>query len=438
MEEGNIVMSREECKRVRVMENVMAGRITLSAATEFLEVCYRQAKRIKHRYQDLGIAGIVHGNRGRKPSNAIDKKTRDTVVALHQRTYFDSNDTHYTELLLEREALHISRESVRKFLRDAGIAPKRKRRPPRHHSRRPRKDQYGIMALWDGSPHRWFGNDVPPCCLMASVDDATGKLLAALFVPAESSAGYLRLLDMMLREHGAPIGIYHDRHSSLVRCDDYWSLEEQLRGIQYPTHVGLVLQQIGMTSIPANSPQAKGRVERRFGVLQDRMIVELRLAGIKGMDKANRWLKEVFIKRYNERFSIPATKSGSAFRKMSPTDCYNLVAFHYEATVGNDNCIRLGGLIIDIPPGDRSRSFAKLNVVVKQHIDGAWTVWYKNQILAKHPPTDFLEPVRQWKRRPYHSKHDLKATKEMMQVYIASKPLSPSRGLFPLAVMGTY
>lgn len=438
MEEGNIVMSREESRRVSVMENVVSGRITLRAATEFLGVCYRQAKRVKRRYQSLGIAGIVHGNRGKKPSNTIDKKTRDKVIELHQQAYFDSNDTHYTELLLEREGIQISRESVRKLLRCAGIKPKRKRRTPRHHSRRPRKDQYGIMAIWDGSPHRWFGNDLPPCCLMASVDDATGKLLAALFVPAESSAGYLRLLDMMLLEHGAPICIYHDRHSSLVRCDNYWSLDEQLRGRQYPTHVGLVLQQIGIASIPANSPQAKGRVERRFGVLQDRMIVELRLSGIKDVDKANLWLKDVFIKRYNERFSIQAAKSGSAFRKMSKTDIYNMVAFHYEASVGNDNCVRLGGLLIDIPPGDRSRSFAKLNVIVKQHIDGAWTVWHKDQIIARHPSTDFLEPVREWKRRPDHSKHYLKSTKEMMQVYIASKPLSPSRGHFPLAIRGTY
>ena len=438
MEEGKIVMSREECKRVRVMESVMVGRITLSAATEFLGVCYRQAKRIKCKYQELGIAGIVHGNRGRKPSNALDRKTCDKVVGLYQRTYFDSNDTHYTELLLERESIHIGRESVRKLLRGAGIKPKRKGRSPRHHSRRPRKDQCGIMALWDGSPHHWFGTDAPPCCLMASVDDATGKLLGALFVHAESSAGYLRLLDMMLRDHGAPICIYHDRHSSLVRCDDYWSLEEQLRGTRYPTHVGLVLQQIGITAIPANSPQAKGRVERRFGVLQDRMIVELRLSGIKNMNEANHWLKDIFIKRYNDRFSVRALKNGLAFRQLSKTDIYNLVAFNYEAMVGNDNCVRLGGLIIDIPPGDRSRSFAKLNVVVKQHLDGAWTVWHKDLIVAKHAPTDFIEPVRQWKRRPTNSKHYLKATKEMTQTYIASKPLGPSRGHFPLAIRGTY
>lgn len=436
--EGKIVMSGEESRRVRVMEHVMAGKVTLKAATEFLEVGYRQAKRIKSRYKEFGLSGLVHGNRGRRPPNAFDERTRGEIVELHQRIYFDSNDTHFTELLREREDIRIGRESVRKFLRTAGIKPKRRRRPPRHHSRRPRKEQYGIMAIWDGSPHNWFGSDHLPCCLMASVDDATGKLLGALFVPAEASAGYLRLLDMMLREHGAPLCIYHDRHSSLVRCDDYWSLEEQLRGVQYPTHVGLVMEQIGIVSIPANSPQAKGRVERRFGVLQDRMIVELRLAGIKDVETANHWLKDVFIKRYNKRFAVSAAKSGSAFRDISKKDIYNMVAFNYEATVGNDNCIRLGGLIIDIPPGEKNKSFAKLTVIVKQHIDGGWTVWYKDQIIAKHPSTDFLEPVRQWKRRANHSKSHIRAIKEMSQVYIASKPLSSSGGHFPLAIKGTY
>jgi len=436
--EGAIIMSREEAKRVRIMEHVVGGRITLKAAMDFLGVCYRQAKRIKGRYLKHGIAGLVHGNRGRVPANAYGDEMKYKVVELHQQKYFDSNDTHFTELIAEREGLDIGRESVRKILRAAGIKPKRKRRPPRHHSRRPRREQFGMMAIWDGSPHRWFGEEREPCCLMSCVDDATGQLLGALFVPAESSAGYLRLLDMVLREHGAPLSIYHDRHSSLVRCDNHWSLEEQIRGEQYPTHVGLVLSQIGIISIPANSPQAKGRVERRFGILQDRMIVELRLAGIKDIDTANRWLKECFIQRYNKRFTVEVQKKGSAFRKMSKQNIYDLVAFNYEAVVGNDNCVRLGGMFIDVPPGQRIKSFAKQRVTVKQHIDGAWTVWSKDQIIAKHKPTEFSEPARQWKRRNNDSKLNARGAKEVSQVYIASKPAFLPRGHFPLAVKGTY
>lgn len=436
--EGMIVMSRKEGRRIKVLEQVINKKITLNAATDFLEVCYRQAKRMKRRYEDMGVAGLVHGNRGRTPSNAMSKNIRDEIVKLYQRTYFDSNDTHFTELISEREDIELGRETVRKILRGAGIKPKRKRRPPRHHSRRLRRDQRGMMVQWDGSPHHWFGEDRLPCCLMNAVDDATGEVLGMLFVPSESSAAYLRLLDMILRRHGAPFSIYHDRHSSLVRNDDHWSLEEQLQGSQYPTHVGFVLQQIGIVSIPANSAQAKGRVERPFGVLQDRLIVELRLAGIKDIESANKWLVDHYIERYNKRFSIKPAKSESSFREISKKDIYELVTFCYESVVGNDNCVRLGGLVIDIPPGETGRGFAKNKVLVKQHIDGAWSVLHKGKKIVNHPPTAFREPVRQWKRRENKHHRRTISAKEIMQVYIASKPATPPRGHFPLAVRGTY
>jgi len=136
------------------------------------------------------------------------------------------------------------------------------------------------MMQWDGSPHYWFGPDNPPRCLMAAVDDAASSILALLFVPVESSLAYLRLLDMVLRRHGVPLSVYQDRHRALVRADDYWSIEEQLLGRQYPTHGGRVLQELDIQPICALSPQAKGRIERLFGVLQDRLVAEMALHGI--------------------------------------------------------------------------------------------------------------------------------------------------------------
>ena len=156
------------------------------------------------------------------------------------------------------------------------------------------------MIQWDGSPHPWFGKRHPPCCLLAAVDDATTTLLAALFTPAESSEGYLRLLEEVLGTHGIPMAIYHDQHSSLVRTDGHWSLQEQMQGRQFPTHVGRVLEEMGIESIPATSPQAKGRIERTFGTLQDRLMPELRLANIASIQSANAWLTADFIPRYIE------------------------------------------------------------------------------------------------------------------------------------------
>jgi hypothetical protein len=267
------------------------------------------------------------------------------------------------------------------------------------------------------------------------VDDATGILVAALFIPAESSEGYLRLLAMMLHRHGIPLSIYHDRHSTLVRTDDFWTLEEQLQGYQYPTHVGRVLEELGIQSIPAFSPQAKGRIERGFGVLQDRMIAEMRLQGITEMKTANDWLEKNYLNQFNQQFAKKAQKSGSAFVRISKKQIYQTVCFAYEAVVGNDNCVRLGGLIIDIPPGKNGRSYAKKKVLVRQHLDGAWSVWFNDRKIADHEATDFRQPVRSWKRKNRQAKNK---AKEAIQVYIASKPAPPKRGHFHFAVKGTY
>lgn len=433
--EGDIVLSQKEAHRARVMREVEASNLRLKDAALVMRVSERQVKRIKARFLKEDLAGLVHRNRGRTPPNAISDSLKAKILSLHEEEYFDFNDTHYTEMLAEHEGILVSRETVRKLLRGAKKAPKRKRKPPRHRSRRVPKDQKGEMAQWDGSPHHWFGEDRPPCCLMGAVDDATGELLSAFFVPAESSEAYLRLLEMMLRRHGIPQAIYHDRHSSLVRVDDYWSQEEQLQGYQFPTHVGRVLEELGIESIPAGSPQAKGRVERKFGVSQDRLIPEMRREGIQDMDTANAWLEAGAIDRHNTRFAKEPAQPESLFVQISKQEIHHRVCFAYEAVVGNDNCIRLGGLMIDVPAGKQGRSYAKSKVLVRQHLDGTWTVWLGKEKIADHPATEFREPVRSWKRR--QAKQYGRA-KEAFQVYIASKPAPPQRGHFPFAVKGTY
>jgi transposase len=427
--EGHIVVSRKEIHRAHVLKQVLEGQLSLIDAAPILGVGYRQAKRLKKAFAEGDLGALAHGNRGRTPPNALPDSLKTTVLELRDQKYFDFNDCHFTEKLSEKEGITLSRETVRQWLRGSGIKPKQKRRPPRHRSRRPRKEQLGLMLQWDGSPHRWFGPDRAPCCLMAAVDDATGILAAALFAPAESSIAYLHLLQMMLRRHGIPMSLYHDRHSCLVRNDAYWSLQEQLQGFQYPTHVGRVLAELGIESILANSPQAKGRVENRFKVLQDRLSAEMRLEGITTIEQANRWLKNGFIERYNKRFAIAPSEPKSAFAPISEAQIEHVVSFAYEAVVGNDNAVRLGGLIIDIPPGENRFSYAGKKVLVRQHLDGAWSVWWQKQKVASHEPTPLKEPIRSWKRR---STPSAAKPKEMVQVYIASKPAPPPKGTFLL------
>jgi len=427
--EGKITMSSREFQRMRVFREVAEKRMTLVVAAALIRTSYRQAKRLKARFAHSDGKGLIHRNRGRTPANALNEDTRTRVIELHSQRYPDTNDTHFTELLREREGIDLGRETVRRILRSAGLPPKRRRRPPKHRSRRQRKERLGQMIQWDGSPHPWFGKRHPPCCLLAAVDDATTTLLAALFTPAESSEGYLHLLVGILEAHGIPMAIYHDQHSSLVRTDGHWSLQEQMQGRQFPTHVGRVLEELGIESIPATSPQAKGRIEKTFATLQDRLLPELRLANIADIPTANDWLKEHFIPRYNTRFALSPMEGTSAFVPISKDKIHHRVAFAYEATVGNDNAVRLGGIVIDIPPGPARRSYAKANVLVRQHLDGTWTVSLESQQIAWHPPTLLREPVRSWKPR---GKRDRGITRSDVQVYIASKPALPDMGTLSL------
>ena len=416
MEGEKIIMSQGQLQRWHIMGLVEGGKITLKEAGKKIGVSYRQAKRIRRALRVKGVKGIIHGNTGRAPWNLTADSLRQKVLELSKQLYEDFNDRHFTEKLSEEHRIELSRETVRKLRRRAGIGPKRSRRAPKHRKRRERKAQEGAMVLWDGSPHCWLGPNHPPCCLMAAMDDSRGKLLVARFFPFEGSSGYLWLLRELVKRYGIPLVMYHDRHGALYRNDSNWSLEEQLAGRQDPTQVGLALESLGIRSILALSPQAKGRIERLFGTLQDRLIAELRLHAIQSLEEANRFLK-IFIPKFNRRFAIPPRDSEKAWRQIPPgLDLDRMVSFRYRSVVGNDNTVRLGGLLIDIPPGPSRTSYANKKVEVRQLLDGSWRVYHRDQLIAKHPSTSLNEPVRTLRRRKYHAK----GVKDYGWVYLAS------------------
>jgi len=417
MERDIIAMSQRERQRFHLLEMAIGGKITLKDAGKRMGVSYRHAKRLKKKLVTEGAKGLVHGNRGRPSPKALSSELAERILKLSVSTYTNFNDTHFTEKLTEREAITVSRDTVRRLRRASGIAPKRKRRPKKHHKRRPRKPQEGMMVLWDGSPHRWFGKDRPPCCLMAAVDDATGKLLEAFFIPHECSFGYLKLLEEIVICYGIPLSIYQDRHGTLHRNDDNWTLEEQLNGVQEPTQVGGALQALGITPIFALSPQAKGRIERLFGVLQDRLIAEMELREITEIDEANEFLKTIFIEDHNRRFGLKPELHQRAWRKVAKgIDIKRTISFCYQGVVGNDNAVRLGGMVIDIPEGPKRRGYAKAKVEVRQLLDGSWRVYYKDTLIAQTDPTPLEEPIRAKPRRKSH----IRASSEQRWVYVAS------------------
>jgi transposase len=346
-------MSEKQVKRLDVLGRIEAGALTVGEAATVLGMSRRQVQRLRRAKRKKGPAAVIHGNIGRRPANRGSDTLRAKVLKLARTTYQGFNDCHLTEKLVTTEHVAISRASVQRLLRAAGLGPPRRRRPPKHRRRRDRKPQAGLMLLWDGSRHDWLEGRGPILCLVGAIDDATGELLpGAHFVEQECSAAYLHVLEAVARGKGLAHSIYMDRHSALKRNDDSWTLEEELRGTQDPTQVQRALQTLAITPIYALSPQAKGRVERLWGTLQDRLTSELRLAGACTCAEANAVL-ERYLPEFNRRFTVAPRDITPAWRPLRRgLDVRRVCSFYYEATVGNDNAVRLEGLIIDIPPAD--------------------------------------------------------------------------------------
>lgn len=392
-------MSAREWKRLEAVERIGRGELTVRRGGELLGLSVRQMRRVCRAVEARGRAGVVHGNGGRRARNRVAQSKRARIVKLRRGKYAGFNDQHFTEKLAEAEGLVVSRATVRRVLREAGIEAARKRRPPRHRRRRERKAQEGQMIIWDGSSHRWLEERGPQLCLQGAIDDASGKLLAgAHFEAQECAAGYLRVLAAIVRTHGVPWSAYMDRHSSLKRNDDYWSLEEELKGAQEPTQVGRALRALAVEVIYALSPQAKGRVERLWGTLQDRLVSELRLAGARTVAEANAVL-ERFREDFNRRFAVAASVAQPAWRGLKRgVDLERECSFYYPASVLNDNTVRIGGEVIDIPPGPRNRGYAHAQVEVRQLLDGSWRVYYQGRVIATAAARQQPVPLRALKR----------------------------------------
>ena len=421
MERRDIEISQKDLNRHHVLKMVLENKLGLSEAAKTLGVSYRHAKRLRKKLSEKGVAGLSHGNRGRDPANKTPEELKSRVMALSNEKYKDFNDTHFFEMLRDVEELEVSRETVRSIRRGEGIKPKVKRKPRKHNKRRERKESEGLMMLWDGSPHRWFGEGKKPCCLMAAMDDAKGQALSLFFVEHECSWAYLELLRQVTSSYGIPACVYQDKHSSLKRNDDFWSIEEQLAGRQDPTQVGAALEALGVKPIFAVTPQAKGRVERLFKTLQDRLVAMLRLEGITDIQRANAYIQEFFLDYFNNRFAVEARNTQNAWRKLPKNlDVERILAFRYEATVGNDNAIRFAGMIIDIEPGPNKRSYAGVRAELRQTLDGGWRVYHQNKLIATAAATEIAEPIRTKSRRK-----GVKAAHDSNWVYLASAQPQP-------------
>lgn len=382
-----ITLNSKEQKRLMVLASIDRGELVAKEGATLLGVSLRHFRRLQAAYRKEGAAGLAHGNRERKPVHTVSREVRERVVALAQSAaYSGCNHQHFTELLAEREAIPLSRSSVRRFLLVAGLRSPRKRRPPQHRSRRERMPQEGMLLQWDGSPHAWLEGRGPRLTLVGAIDDATGTVPAAHFRHQEDAQGYFLVLRDTLATKGVPLAVYRDRHGIFQRSvRDPWTLEEELAGQPFPTQVERCLEELGIQSIAAHSPQAKGRIERLWGTLQDRLVIELRLAGAATPEAAEAVL-QAYLPRFNQQFGVPATLPGSAYRPLPPDlNLDTVCCFKYQRTVANDNTVTLGEHRLQLLPTAQRQSYVRAQIEVQERLDGSLAVYYQGQCVATKP-----------------------------------------------------
>jgi transposase len=398
--ETTITMTPDEQHRARMLAKVAGGGLTIAEASVRLGLSVRQVWRLAAAFERDGPAGLVHGNRGRVSPRRIDEDVRARVLELRRTTFADVNDTHFTELLLEREGISLCRASVRAILRADGIGSPRRRRPPRHRSRRPRMPAEGVLHQLDASPHRWLGEAGPELSLLGAIDDATGKVGAACFREHEDAAGYFLLLRDVILGHGVPDAVYHDRHSVFAPTRR-GATRDPDAAPDALSQFGRALAELGITSIAARSPQAKGRVERLWGTFQDRLVVELRLAGITDIAAANGFLA-AYLERHNARFAVPAADPVPAWLAL-PADARleRILVFKYRRKVAKDHTVQLRGRVLQLARS--SRAYAGRRVEVHVRLDGS-TVAFDGErelaALAAPPDPVSLRPDRHQRPEP--------------------------------------
>lgn len=387
-----VTLTMNEIKRLHHLQKVVDQQMTASQAAELLGLSLRQVRRLVAQYRQQGAPSIAHGNRGRSPSNQIKDDVRSKILELAENQYRDYNDCHFTEELAEKHGLQVSRSSVRRIRRQANLKSPRKRRAPRHRSRRERKAQAGMLLQADGSRHSWLEGRGPWLSLIAYIDDATNEVSGAVFREEEDAAGYFLGLRQICLQNGIPGAIYADQHT-IFQSPIKATLEQELAGEQPRSQFGRLLAELGIELIAARSPQAKGRIERLWGTFQDRLVKALREAGASNLEEANQVLVS-FIPRYNQRFRVTPAQEGTAYvpwpKEYRAKDYF---CFKHSRTVTNDNTIPFDGHRLQIPPGPKPRSYAKAKVEVQQHLDGRLEIHYQGKRLVSFQPADEL-PVR--------------------------------------------
>lgn len=380
-----LIMSRRDIDRVHAIRNVLEGRLKQRQAAEILGLSVRQVKRLCKRMRMEGTRGIRHGLRGRPSNHRLAPELLEQALSgLHDPLWESFGPTFAQEKLERCYGLVLSDWTVRHWMTRTGLWHSH-RHYPQHRSWRERRACFGMLVQLDGSDHDWFEGRGPRCVLIAYVDDATSRVPYAEFVGVEDTLTLLRTTRVYLQRWGRPVAFYVDK-DSIYKVNRQATVEEDLRDEQPLTQFTRAMAELGIRVIPANSPQAKGRVERGFGTHQDRLVKELRLRGISEVPSANRYLWDEYLPEHNGRYAVEPAQPTDAHRPLlSCQDLDAILSLQTPREVGNDFTVRYKNRFFQLQPDQPMRVYRKAQVSVQERLDGSIHLVFKGQRLNFHP-----------------------------------------------------
>jgi len=399
-------MSVKERRRCAWFIQVKGGGVSLAEAARQVGLSYRQALRLWKRYKRDGDQGLIHQLRGRPGNRQADSSIRRRAVALYRQHYVDFGATLACEYLLQEHKLKVDDQTLRRWLSAHGLW-RRRRRPRRQRLRRERRPSFGELVQMDGSHHAWFEDRADRCVLMVMIDDATGWTLAQFF-EQETTAAAMTMVRQWASMHGLPRALYPDQ-DSIYRVHTKQAEEVYARTGKRPlTQFGRAMAELGVRITCAHSPQAKGRVERMNGTLQDRLVKALRLAKIQDIPLANAYLRDRFLPQFNGRFAIGPASPVDAHVQVGEAELAGALCFKEQRTVGKDQCVSYGRQVLQLFPAPPAGSLADKRVTIVQSLEGTLQVlWHgklvEHTVVARRPRSAVDKPTlreRLAKHRP--------------------------------------
>lgn len=382
-----LTMSQRELTRLEVMQRLKDKRLSQKEAARILDMSVRQIKRLWRAFRAQGAKGLVSARRGKASNHRLDAQVVQQAVDLLYKHYRDFGPTLAHEKLSEVHGLKLSDESVRRIMIEEGLWKAKRAKQSGRHPMRERRACYGELEQIDGSDHAWFEERGPKCTLLVIIDDATGQIGELWFVPEETFFAYCEAVRHYVERYGKPVTFYSDKHG-IFRVNQ----PRPLGTTSGLTQFGRAMAELDIQTLCANSPQAKGRIERANQTLQDRLVKELRLRGISDIDRANAYLPE-FREDFNRRFAVQPRSSHDAHRPLLKTENLDIILTHQKTgSLSKNLTVQANNVIYQIQTDRPGYALRNAQVTICENAQGEVTILYKNKPLAY---TLFHKPIRQ-------------------------------------------